>query len=253
MVKKYYWLKLQENFFEREEVKVIEMQANGDKYIIFYLKLLLKSISTNGKLMFRNIIPYTPEMLSKITGTDVDTVKVAIDMFIKLGLLEQLDDGALFMLETNNMTGAETKWAEKKRTQREKKKQGLLKESTEDNVPLLSNDVRQEKELDKEKEKELDKEINNNNNNLGDVFNHLTNCGFRLSPIQISSLQEDLKVYGGVWIKEAAKISADNGKINYSYMKAILDNWLSNGKGGNRKNADRGNVSAELKDEGIGI
>ncbi len=39
--KKYYWLKLKEDFFERDEIKIIESQKNGKDYINFYFKLLL--------------------------------------------------------------------------------------------------------------------------------------------------------------------------------------------------------------------
>ncbi|TCO69542.1 phage replisome organizer N-terminal domain-containing protein [Marinisporobacter balticus] len=156
MAKKYYWLKLKDNFFDREEIKLVENMPNGEKYINFYLKLLLKSIGTEGKLMFRNTIPYTPEMLSSITNTDIDTVKVATDLFVKLGLMDILDDGALFMLETKNMIGHETEWAKKKREYREKK---------EDNVLKLSEpsprDVRQEIDIDIDIELDKDKDKNN--------------------------------------------------------------------------------------------
>ena len=39
MSKKYYWLKLKDDFFERDEIKIIESQKNGKDYINFYLKL----------------------------------------------------------------------------------------------------------------------------------------------------------------------------------------------------------------------
>jgi len=116
--KQYYWLKLKDNFFERDEIKIIESQPNGKDYIIFYMKLLLKSVKTEGKLFFRDVIPYTPEMLASITNTSVDTVKVAVDMFTTLGLMARMDDGALFMAETQYMIGKETTWAIQKREQR---------------------------------------------------------------------------------------------------------------------------------------
>lgn len=121
MTKRYYWLKLNENFFEREEIKIIENMANGKDYIIFYLKLLLKSIKSEGRLLFRDVIPYTPDMLSAITGTDVDTVKIATDLFIKLELMEVWDDGTLFMKEIQNMIGSETDVARRVRKHRERK------------------------------------------------------------------------------------------------------------------------------------
>ena len=121
--KKYYWLKLRDDFFERDEVKIIEGQQNGKDYIIFYMKLLLKSVKTEGELYFRDAIPYSPQMLATITGTNIDTVKVAVDLFTSLGLMEKWSNGTLFMLETQNMIGSESKWANYKRVERSKKEQ----------------------------------------------------------------------------------------------------------------------------------
>ncbi|AXH11416.1 phage replisome organizer N-terminal domain-containing protein [Halarcobacter bivalviorum] len=121
--KKFFWLKLKNDFFDREEIKIIENQQNGKDYIIFYLKLLLKSVENEGELFFRNTIPYSPDMLATITDTSIDTVKVAVNLFIELKLMERWDDGTLFMIETQNMVGSETKWAEIKRNQRSKNKQ----------------------------------------------------------------------------------------------------------------------------------
>ncbi len=146
--KRYYWLKLNENFFEREEIKIIEDMPNGKDYIIFYMKLLLKSVGTEGVLKFRGIIPYTPEMLSSITNTDIDTVRVATDMFTKLELMEKWDDGTLFMAETQNMIGSETGWAKKKRLQREKEI------GKGDIVPELSTNCPIEIDIDNEIDKE---------------------------------------------------------------------------------------------------
>ena len=118
MAKRYYWLKLQEDFFESDEIKIIESMPNGVVYSNFYLKLLCKSLKTDGRLIFKDIIPYTPDMLANITGVAVDTVRVAIDIFIKLGLMEKLDDGALYMIAVESMTGSESEWATKKRNYR---------------------------------------------------------------------------------------------------------------------------------------
>ena len=82
MIKKYFWLKLKNDFFDREEIKLIEAMPNGKDYIIFYMKLLLKSIENNGKLFFRNTIPYSAEMLANVTNTNIDTVKVSVDIFL---------------------------------------------------------------------------------------------------------------------------------------------------------------------------
>lgn len=153
--KRYFWLKLNENFFEREEIKIIEDMKNGKDYIIFYMKLLLKSVAMEGKLIFRDIIPYTPEMLASITNTDVDTVRVATDLFLNLGLMEKWDDGTLFMSETQNMIGSETGWAKKKRLQRQNK-DNVLECPTEIDIEL---DIEKEIETHTEQEKETIKKV----------------------------------------------------------------------------------------------
>lgn len=154
MNKKYYWLKLDVTFYDREEIQLIESMPNGYKYINFYMKLLLKSANSEGRLMFKDVIPYTDEMLATITRMDIDAVRSAIKIFLELGLMQRLDDGALFMLETEKMVGCETEWARKKREYREKKKIEIL----EDKSKTKKDIVRQEIEIEIEKDIEIDKE-----------------------------------------------------------------------------------------------
>lgn len=148
--KKYYWLKLKEDFFERDEIKIIESQKNGKDYINFYLKLLLKSLKTEGTLRFKDTIPYNLEMLSTITNCNIDTVNTAINTFISLGLMEKWEDGTYFMMEVQNMVGSETTWAEKKRDYRVKK---TLSSICPDNQKTKKGQVRQEIEIDTDSEK----------------------------------------------------------------------------------------------------
>lgn len=158
--KKYYWLKLKEDFFERDEIKIIESQKNGKDYINFYFKLLLKSLKSNGTLRFKDAIPYNLEMLSTITNCNVDTVNTAINTFISLGLMEKWEDGTFFMLEVQNMVGSETSWAEKKREYRDKK---TMSSNCPDNFEIKRGYVRQEIEIDTiDKKSEFWKKWNEN-------------------------------------------------------------------------------------------
>lgn len=121
MSKKYFWLKLQHDFFERDEIKIIESMDNGKDYIIFYMKLLLKSIKTEGELRFSDTIPYNEKMLATITDTNIDIVRSALNMLIELHLIEKWSDATLYMNETNNMIGTETDAAIRMRRYRERK------------------------------------------------------------------------------------------------------------------------------------
>lgn len=135
---KYYWLKLNKDFFERPEIQIVESAPNGSAYVIFYLKLLLKSMNECGRLEYHGI-PYNLQMLSKITGTDIDTARCAVEMFSRVGLMEMLDDGTYFMSEVERLTGSlsASPEAEKKRLQRERKKALGDTQGTKcpDNVP----------------------------------------------------------------------------------------------------------------------
>lgn len=117
--KKYYWLKLHKDFFKRHEIRVIEEMPNGKDYILFYLKLLVESITHEGKLRFSDAIPYNEQMLSSITNTNIDTVKNAMDIFIQLNMIEVLDDATIFMKEVEDMVGSESASAIRKRKSRE--------------------------------------------------------------------------------------------------------------------------------------
>ena len=143
--KKYYWLKLQKDFFKRHDVRIIESMDNGESYILFYLKLLVESIDHEGQLRFSETIPYNEKMLSTITNTNIDIVRSAVKIFTELGLMETLTDETIYMSEISKMIGAESVWAKKKRLYREE--QNLLIEE--------NNGFSHEKEVNNDKSEDI--------------------------------------------------------------------------------------------------
>lgn len=156
MSKRYYWLKLQKDFFKRHDIRIIEEQKNGKDYVLFYLKLLLESISHEGHLRFNDTIPYDEEMLAVITNTNIDIVRSAIAIFQKLNLMEIMDDRTIYMSETYKMIGQETSSAQRVRDYRERKKieTQALQCNTNVTKSNIEIDIELEKELDIKKEKE---------------------------------------------------------------------------------------------------
>ncbi|WP_282804554.1 phage replisome organizer N-terminal domain-containing protein [Clostridium tetani] len=229
--KRYYWLKLQDNFFDREEIKVVESMKNGKDYILFYMKLLLKSVKTEGELRFRGVIPYTPEMLSSITNTDIDTVMVAVDMFTQLGLMEKWDDGTLFMIETQNMVGSETDSAKRMRKLRKEHRKKQLPPSqcdgdvqgSDENVQ--NSDIEIDTEIELDKELDIDKDIKIDSNYV-EFFN---NNFHLITKYELDTLKsyEDDKLQPGL-ITLALRKAVDKNKRSLDYVKGILNNWLKN-------------------------
>lgn len=159
--KRYYWLKLQRDFFKRHDIKIIEDMPNGKDYVIFYLKLLCESITHEGYLRFSDTIPYSPQMLATITNTNVDIVKSAIELFSNLDMINILDDGTYHMMEVQNMIGSETGNAQRKRAYRNNKNNQIG--TSVGQCPL-------EKEIELDKEKDIDKDKDKDKKNKVSLF-----------------------------------------------------------------------------------
>lgn len=155
--KRFYWLKLKEDFFDDETIRYIEEQENGIKYSNFYLKLCLKSLRTDGKLIRlvgEILIPYDVKSLSSLTGVDVDTVRCAMALFEKIGCVKMLDSGELYISQLSEMVGSETDKARAMRVIRAREKYG-------NDVTRMLPECYPEKDIEKELDTELEKEKEN--------------------------------------------------------------------------------------------
>lgn len=146
--KRFYWIKLKENFFDLETIDWLMSQKNGCEYIVLYQKLCLMTANKEGKLAMKvgeMIIPYDANKIARDTKFSIDTVVVALELFKKIGLVYEQEDGILHIPYVNELVGSETPAAIKKRAQREKKR--LPKG---DNVlPNVQDNVLQEIEKEK--------------------------------------------------------------------------------------------------------
>ena len=108
--RKYYYLKLKENYFDEDAIVLLESMQDGILYSNILLKLYLKSLKNGGKLQLDENIPYTAQMIATITRQQVGTVERALQIFMKLGLVEPLQNGALYTYTTNLLSnGAQPK------------------------------------------------------------------------------------------------------------------------------------------------
>lgn len=153
LAKKYYWLKLKEDFFDDDAISWLEEQPKGKEYALFYLKLCLKFLKTDG-ILIRTVgtmlVPYDMKKLSEITKTEFDTVVVAMELMKNIGLVEILENGEIFLPGLHQMVGSESQWA------KYKKKNGKLENFQQD-----SNGVPKNLQTEN-RDKEIEKEIENN-------------------------------------------------------------------------------------------
>lgn len=152
--KKYFWLKLKEDFFRQKEMKKLRKIAGGDTFTIIYLKLMLLSMKTDGLLELSGIEETFAEELALEIDEDADNVGVTLNFLQKCGLVEILDNSEILLTKVTEMTGKESESAERVRKLRDRKK--LL--ALQCNVNVTKSNT----EIEIEKEKEIDTDIKNN-------------------------------------------------------------------------------------------
>lgn len=159
--KKYYYLRLKDNFFDSDELKILESMKDGYLYSNILLKLYLRSLKNNGKLVVNDRIPYNAEMLASVTGHQVGTIKQALSMFKELGLIEILENGAIYMLDIQNFIGKGSTEADRQRLYdrriSDERKQKKLTQSR--NLEEIFEKSTPEIEIELEREIKIEKEI----------------------------------------------------------------------------------------------
>ena len=151
----YYYMRLKENFFDSDELIYLESMEYGYIYSNILLKLYLRSLKRNGKLMLNDVIPYNIEILSKITRHDKDVVEKALEVLKSLGLIDVLSSGAIYMLNIQEFIGKSSTEADRKREYRARIEKDKCQDKSEDKCPDIVQEnihhnkskVREEKEL----------------------------------------------------------------------------------------------------------
>ena len=155
--KKYYYLRLKDNFFDSDELKILESMKDGYLYSNILLKLYLRSLKNDGKLVVNERIPYSADMLASVTGHQVGTIKQALSVFKDLGLIDVLDNGAIYMLDIQNFIGKGSSEADRKREYRQRIE--IDRTNVQTNLRQISEKSPLEIEIELEKDIEIEKEI----------------------------------------------------------------------------------------------
>ena len=120
--KRFYWIKIKDTFLTSDKVDFLMSQKGGSNYIVLYQLLCLKAINTNGKLarMLGDIfVPFDPEKIQRdLKWFDIDTVRVGLELLMRLDLIRRDSDGALAINDFDNLVGSETGAAERMRLSR---------------------------------------------------------------------------------------------------------------------------------------
>lgn len=117
--KRYFWLKLNENFFRDKRIKKLRKIAGGDTFTIIYLKMQLLSLQNNGFLIFEGIEDTFEEELALELDEDIENVKITLAFLHSNGMIEETEQDHFLMTETVKCIGSETASAERVRRHRQ--------------------------------------------------------------------------------------------------------------------------------------
>ena len=245
MSKRYYWLKLNQNFFDSAEIKVLKSMENGSDYIVFWQELLLSSLSYTeetqkiGLLAFKENIPWNQDLMESVFGYSKEIITGALNIFKKLGMVTITDSGEIWANSFQEMVGSETTEAARKRMYRAKTKEIDIS-NKRDIVPTLSDGTLSPAlsqncpvEIELEKEKDNNSEIDiSDDESVVDGFEVISKTYLdRGLSFQYFKIEQHCKIYGVDAVNECLKafVEVDLNTINKSpeaYFIGMLKNYI---------------------------
>ncbi len=211
MAKRYYWLKLPEDFFRQKAIKKLRRIAGGDTYTVIYLKMLLLALKQEGKLFFEGVEDDFCDELALDLDEEPDNVKITIQFLIAQGLMQECADNEYILPECTNLTGSEDPSAARVRAYRSRKALQCNADVTECNVAVTSCNTEKEIETDTEKSKEKKK----NTEDRGEVKTEGTIsdeivCQTQSVSLDVKEVAEAWNDLQGLGIKPVSKMSASS-------------------------------------------
>ncbi len=226
--KRYFWLKLHKDFFQRKEIKRLRKIAGGDTYTIIYLKMLLRSIMSDGKLYFDGLEDDFASELALDLDEKEENVQITIQYLLKSGLLEMCSDEEYYLPDTKDSTGCETAVASRVRKHRERKKALQCNVDVTQVKQLCNGEI--EKEIKIDKELYIEKDIDIDTLSLCEqksLIHDIWEGAFDLITANVKkSLDNLVDEYGAVITKQAILDAKKQGKSHIKYVEGVLKNKM---------------------------
>ena len=221
--KRYFWIQLTQDFFKSKEMKLLRKIAGGDTHTIIYLKMMLISLEDGGRIYYDGLADNLAEELSLVIDENIEDIKITLIFLESKGLLTKKSDRDYFLEQVPEMVGSETASARRVRKFRENK---LV-------LQCNTDETKRNGDIDKEIDiaKEIDIDIDLDKNPIEIIVEEYQSRIAMLDGTQFEILKEFVTLDGmeAKVVLKAIGLAADNGKRNFSYIKAILTNWKNDG------------------------
>ena len=207
------WIKIKTDIFDDEKICLIDALPDRDAIIVIWIKLitLAGKLNRKGVLAISKNIIYTDETLAQTFHRPLNTVRMALEVFEKFGMVEKID-GVIVLPnweKHQNIDGMEKiKEQNRNRAARHRQKQKLLAQNNESNVTnnVMDNvTVTHGNALDKDEELDKDIEIINNKVMISSSLSeNLKNSGIHLTAWKIKS--SNLLIISSVNLQRTEKL-----------------------------------------------
>lgn len=221
--RKYYYLKLKENFYNSETMVILESMQDGLLYSNLLLKMYLMSLKSGGILMLNDHLPHTPQTIATFTRHQVGTVERALKVFLEFGLVEILTDGAYYMTDIQLLIGQSSTEGERKKKERMRlKRQKLLPSGGADICPPYSQGDICPPEI---RDKSLDiRDKENRECDSAHTYGRYQNVF--LSDEELTELQTELPSLWQTYVDRLSEYMASTGK-QYQNHAATIRRWAA--------------------------
>lgn len=218
--KRYYWIQLAQDFFKSKEMKLLRKIAGGDTHTIIYLKMMLISLEDGGHIYYDGLADNLAEEIALVIDENVEDIKITLIFLESKGLLTRINDRDYFLEQVPEMVGSET--ASTRRSRKHRELRGLHCNTI---ATTCNGDIDIEKDIDTEIEKDVDE------NPVALIVEEYQSRIAPLDGTQFEILKEFITLDGmeAKVVLKAIGLAADNGKRNFSYIRAILTNWKNDG------------------------
>lgn len=218
--KRYFWIQLAQDFFKSKEMKLLRKIAGGDTHTIIYLKMMLISLEDGGHIYYDGLADNLAEEIALVIDENVEDIKITLIFLESKGLLTRINDRDYFLEQVPEMVGSET--ASTRRSRKHRELRGLHCNTI---ATTCNGDIDIEKDIDTEIEKDVDE------NPVSLIVEEYQSRIAPLDGTQFELLKEFITLDGmeAKVVLKAIGLAADNGKRNFSYIRAILTNWKNDG------------------------
>lgn len=248
--KRYYWLKLSDDFFRQKEIKKLRRIAGGDTYTVIYLKMLLRSMEDGGKLYYEGYESDFASELALDIDEDVENVKMTVAFLIANGILHENTASEFEITTAREMVGSEGGSARRMRKMRAVKaiadgEKRLLSQCDSD---VTARDTDIDKEIEIDTDTEIDPEIKDDDEksagaceevnpygegvtrlNTDTVQAYAANQLTVMSPRAMEELNGFVDDLSEDIVRHAIDNALDQGVRKWAYVKSILNDYVAGG------------------------